>query len=568
MARQSLRGACLCRRPCLKNCGAPPAFKGRCCASFRPLTALALFIELFEIPVAGFGADEGNQYRRDGNGPREDQPRRGERRHEGQHGHDLGRDAAGLAAGGDEARAPSADIERIAFRRIGQQHGDHAVGARQQQRKDKLGRQVQRRHARAEQREAEQTRRGDEGRQHKRAFRAPAAVEPGGDGAGRQRPEAGIEEDFARLADVIARGFQVGGRPEQHAEIHEPPGQRRKVEREGAVEQRRPQQRARAVGRKIVMARRHRRIGDGGAEARHDRQRFLPPTVHEQESRRFRNEAVEKDQQQPRWQADEPEHAPAVKRLEQMRQSAGGEIAADEADAAEQHEGPAAVPRRDRLRHQRIGDGQHAARRKPHGETHGEVPAEGRHRAADGGADEHDRGKQDGGPAAEPVRQHAPDPGAERRAGEARKRQPGDDRLGDAIFLHGARHDEAERRGLHGVDDEGGHKHQQQLPVRGFQPAIARFVDRADIQVPRLPEICRQQPIGRKRRAKHNRRHAPDHLRTHRHARHAEAVGRGIEEHGDMRQHAKSDGGRAEPEGQKAVAVRGGKDGVGQRTLP
>ena len=75
---------------------------------------------------------------------------------------------------------------------------------------------------------------------------------------------------------------------------------------------------------------------------------------------------------------------------------------------------------------QGIGDREHAAGREPHHEAHEKIPGEGRHGSADGGAHEHDRRKENGGPPAVDIGQRSPYERPHRGAGQRDQRQDRD----------------------------------------------------------------------------------------------------------------------------------------------
>ena len=207
-------------------------------------------------------------------------------------------------------------------------------------------------------------------------------------------------------------------------------------------------------------------------EPLHDPPRFLAAAAGEQELGRFGDERAEQDERQTGRQVEHPQDSPAEGGLQKRREAARREITADRAQAADQHQRPAAVPARHHLGEQRIGDRQHPARRNAHHEAHADVPRERRHRAADRGADEHHGGEQDRRLAPVDVGEHAPDDRADHRSRPARRTGTSETvALVDLIFAHHPGKGEAQARRLHDVDDQRDHEHRHQAPVR--QPSGA-----------------------------------------------------------------------------------------------
>ncbi len=334
----------------------------------------------------------------------------------------------------------------------------------------------------------------------------------------------------------------------------------------------------RAAQQRAEPGRRGFRLGDHGVgagirrgaarKASQHRARGVEQPGVRQEARRLGDVAPEEDDQQPRRQAQQPQRAPAEQRHQQVGRARGQQVARRGAHAAQRHQQPAPVRGGHRFGHQREGDGQQAAGGGAHQEAHREVPAEGRHRAADGGADEHQRRQQDRRAAPEHVRQAPPDDGADGGAGERHQRQHAGRLLADAVLLRHARHHEAQRGRLEHVHGQREDQHGHQLPVLGVQ---RHAVGQVELQRLRRVEAAaqlrdaRHQAVGREQHAQRDRRHAGQHRRVHLHADHLPAGVAAHEEHGCVREHAADDGDAAQPEGQRMVqgeVARGGQDGA------
>ena len=204
------------------------------------------------------------------------------------------------------------------------------------------------------------------------------------------------------------------------------------------------------------------------------------------------------------------------------------------------------------LGHQGKGNRQQAPGGCAHQETHRQVPAERRHRPADGGANEHQRRQQDGCAATEGVGDPAPQHRAHRRAGERDQREQPGGFLGDLIFVGHARHDEAEAGWLQNVYRQGNHEHDHQLPVLAIQRDGVGNVKLHDVRADALRTHLfqpRHQAEGSQRETDGNQGHADQHGHVHRHAHHPEAVVAPHPKHRHVREHTRDDCHAAEPDG-------------------
>ena len=201
------------------------------------------------------------------------------------------------------------------------------------------------------------------------------------------------------------------------------------------------------------------------AETREHGARLIGAARKLQKARRLRQQRAHEHQQESRGKIQQPHHAPAESGLQQRGEAARGDETADGTHATDQYQAPAAMAGRHDLGQQRVGDRQHPAGGGTHQEAHRDVPPEARHRAADRGADEHHRGKKNCAAAPVQIRQRTPDEGADSRAGECRKGQPGDRRAADRVLHTHSRRDEPEAGRLHDVDDEGQREKTRHHPV-------------------------------------------------------------------------------------------------------
>ncbi len=220
---------------------------------------------------------------------------------------------------------------------------------------------------------------------------------------------------------------QVHGKPDEEAEVHEPPG--KAVERQHGSDRR-------GTGRRKTLANPgagptgsgHARpggtLGHGDPEAAENRARLVVPSVREQESRRLGDVAVEQDQREPCGHPEEPHDPPAEVRDQPVGSSSSPNRKPSAVPIPATSTTASSAPlRRDRLGEQRVGDRQKPAGAHPHEEARHEVPVERRHRAAHRRPDEQRRREQDRGPAADAVAEAAPD--AASRAPCRRSRRTG-----------------------------------------------------------------------------------------------------------------------------------------------
>ena len=112
------------------------------------------------------------------------------------------------------------------------------------------------------------------------------------------------------------------------------------------------------------------RLRAGSGEApQHGTRRVLHAGTG-QEARRLGDPAVEQHDQRAGGQAQQPQHAPAEKRLQQCRSAGRQQVASRSADAAQRHQQPAAMGRGNCLGHQGEGDRQQATGRGAHQKAH------------------------------------------------------------------------------------------------------------------------------------------------------------------------------------------------------
>ena len=291
------------------------------------------------------------------------------------------------------------------------------------------------------------------------------------------------------------------------------------------------------------------------AEARHDAVRLGGAALRQQELGRFRDQPAHADQDQPGRQIQQPQDAPREVGDQQGRKAGGGEIAADRAEAADQHQRPAAMLGRHGLGQQRIGDRQHAARARAHQKAHGDVPVQRRHGAADRGADEHHGGQKDRRLAPVDVGDDPPQDRAADRADQREERHQRGVGVAHAVLRDHAGHDEAERGGLHHVDDERDDQHGHQHPVGAAERRVLGRMDRYALRrLDMVRDVAREQAVGGDADARHDQEHAEDHPRVHRHSGQMKAHAAAHQEHRQVQQHADGDACAAQPERPHALA--------------
>ncbi len=366
---------------------------------------------------------------------------------------------------GDPSGGASAHAERVTFRRIRQQDGDDRAGADDQQREheERIGEHTEA--VAVAQQQADQPKRRDPIDEDQHALGAPAAVEPGDDGDGGDGDEGGAGDERAGDAHAAAFRDQTSGKPEHHAEVDESPGERGQRKSGGNAEEvADADRRRRGRGRRRGVSQRRRGWKLMPKRASVSRASSMRPMLCRKRADSCRT-GLTAIRISAMGMIDEPHDAPAEVRLQDGGERAGGEVAAHRADAADEYKAPAAMARGHDFREQRVGDRQHAAGADAHQEAHEDVPVEGGHGSADGSAHEDDAGEQDGGAASVEVGERTPEKRADGGSGEAGEGHERDVCEGDVVLDAHARDDEAERRGLHDVDDEGDGEQDDLNPV-------------------------------------------------------------------------------------------------------
>ncbi|KAG5732481.1 hypothetical protein E4T56_gene15858, partial [Termitomyces sp. T112] len=225
----------------------------------------------------------------------------------------------------------------------------------------------------------QQPHQGQDNHRRQRPFGAPPAVQQRGHEDCRKGDQRAFGQQTARNAYRIAFRHQIRRQPKQQAKIDQPPGQGTNAERGQFAVKLEADQRVRSARTIIHGDLRPPRLG---AKPAHHRFGLFHAAARQQEFGGFRDKRPQKDQRQPRRQIGQPQDAPAKNRLQQGRHAAGREIAADRAQPADQNQTPAAMAVGHHFGQQRIGHRQHAPRCGAHHETHGDVPGQTGHRAA------------------------------------------------------------------------------------------------------------------------------------------------------------------------------------------
>lgn len=515
-----------------------------------------------EVEAAGFGAvfDEEGQGGEDGGHDEE-----GGEAHGGGEGGDaegLGEDSAAFRTSGDPAGAASANVEGVGLGGVGEEDGEDAVAADDEEGDGEDGTEAG---VAIQQEDADEAEEGDDDEGDEGPLGAPAGVEVGAEEDGGEGDEGGLGEEAGGEGDAVVFGLEIGGEPEEEAKVDEAPGEGGEAEGGGlADEAGGPEGGLGVVGigvRRVgviedvglVFFILGEDVGDG-AKAGHDLVGLVVAATGEEEFGGLRDEGAEGDEEEAGGEIHEPEDAPAEDGDEEVGEDAGGEVAADGAEATDEDEGPAAMAGGHGLGEEGVGDGEHATGGGTHEEAHADIPREGGHGAADGGADKHDGGEEDGGLAAVEIGEGAPEDGADDGADEGKE---GDERgggLGDGVFAGHAGHDEAEGGGFHDVDDEGDDEDEHEAPMGQAKRGILRSKDGDALGAGR-GELAWEQAVGGDADAGDDEEHAKEHTGIHGHADEDEAVVFPHPKHGDVQEHADGDGEAAEDKSPDATAV-------------
>lgn len=515
-----------------------------------------------EVEAAGFGAEFDEEGEGEEDGGHDEEGGEAHGRGEGGDAKGLGEDSAALGAGGDPAGAASADMEGIGLGGVGEEDGEDAIAADDEEGNGEDGAEGG---VAIEEEDADEAEEGDDDEADEGPLGAPAAVEEGAEEDGGEGDEGGLGEELRREGNAVALGREVGGEPEEESEIDEAPGEGGEAKGGGfADEAGGPEGGLGVVGvgvRRVgviedvglVFLILGEGVGDG-AKASHDLVGLVVAAAGEEEFGGFRNEGAEGDEEEAGGEIHEPEDAPAQDGDEEVGKGAGGEVATDCAETADEDQGPAAMARGHGLGEERIGDGEHATGGGAHEEAHADIPRERGHGAADGGADKHDGGEEDGGLAAVEIGEGAPDDGTDDGANEGEEGNERGGGLGHGVFLRHAGHDEAKRGGFHDVDDEGDDEDDHEAPMGGAEGGILGGADGNALGDAR-GKLAGEQTIGGHADAGDNEEHAKEHAGIHGHADEDEAVVLPHPKHGDVQEHPGGDSHAAEDKGPNATAV-------------
>src|SRR5262249_45598735 len=145
---------------------------------------------------------------------------------------------------------------------------------------------------------------------------------------GWKRNQRRFREKLAGDANAIALGNEVGWQPKQQSEIDHAEADGGKAEREELAKEGAPGERdGRAALERDLLGRTD--LPGLGSEALHDLTRLFPPTSGEKEFGGFGDECPKQDQRKPGRKVEDPQDSPAEEWLEDRREGACCEIAAD-----------------------------------------------------------------------------------------------------------------------------------------------------------------------------------------------------------------------------------------------
>ncbi len=151
------------------------------------------------------------------------------------------------------------------------------------------------------------------------------------------------------------------------------------------------------------------------------------------------------------------------------------------------------------------------------------------------------------------IGQPAPHERSDGRSGQRDQRQQRGFGLGDRVFRGKPRQHEAERGGLHHIDDEAERQHQQGRRVPASERrAVRRFVIRPRFIAVLPPHLGQRAETG-KRHADRDQRHAQPHAVVHRHALEVIAHGMRHCQHRQVQQHTRADRRAPRPEERRAL---------------
>ena len=189
----------------------------------------------------------------------------------------------------------------------------------------------------------------DSSRDDERAAAAPAPVEPRDDqraGDGEERC-LGDDRGHAGRADVAL--CDEDRQPDEEPVVHEPPGERVDDEhgRDRAI--RPAEDRRKTRLRRGRPSRQRRALLRFDAETAHHVARLLSTSVREQEPSRLGDVPVEQDQREPGRHTEEPHDPPAVRGDQPVGGPARDQEAECGAEARDEHDGGATLPRGDRF---------------------------------------------------------------------------------------------------------------------------------------------------------------------------------------------------------------------------
>src|SRR6185437_1924523 len=259
-----------------------------------------------------------------------------------------------LAESGDPSSGAASHPERITLSRVGQQHRDDRTGADDEQAygQYRVSEQV---HAEsiAQQDHDEADGGGGDG-QDEHSLGAPDTVEPGDEDNSWRGKECGVGDELAGGTHAAAFVHECSGEPEQYTEVYKADAQSREGEGEGNAEQ--AANLERGGGGSLSGNPGFRAGSERDSEAGQGFARLAYATHALQEAGRLLQNGAESDEDDRDGHVDDPHDAPSKNWLEHGGKRAGGEVAADAADAADQHQAPAAMAGGHDLRQQSIGD--------------------------------------------------------------------------------------------------------------------------------------------------------------------------------------------------------------------